>query len=102
MPPTPISALAKTELKTWLEKHPLWRIEGQMLVRSFAAPTFLEGIEFVNQIARLAEAADHHPDIDIRWRTVTLRFVTHDAGNQITDKDVKLAQECDLVFATLT
>ena len=43
--------------------------------------------------AKLAEAADHHPDIDIRWRKVTLKFVTHDAGNAITELDARLAKE---------
>jgi 4a-hydroxytetrahydrobiopterin dehydratase len=55
-------------------------------------------VRFVDEVARLAEAADHHPDIDIRWRKVTLRFVTHDAGGRVTALDTRLAAECDLLF----
>jgi len=91
--------LPEAEVKTFLSTHAQWRVDGGMLVRTYEAPTFLEGIAFVEKIARLAEAADHHPDIDIRWRKVTLRFVTHDAGNAITALDTRLAGECDLVFA---
>lgn len=89
------------EVQQFLTAHPLWKLEGGALVRTYEAPAFLRGITFVDQIARIAEAADHHPDIDIRWRKVTLRFITHDAGNRVTAKDTRLAAECDLVFAAL-
>jgi 4a-hydroxytetrahydrobiopterin dehydratase len=45
-------------------------------------------------------AADHHPDIDVRWRKVTLRFITHDAGHAVTVLDTRLAGECDALFAS--
>jgi 4a-hydroxytetrahydrobiopterin dehydratase len=93
--------LTDAELKTFLASNPGWALDGGMLVRTFEAPAFLRGIDFVQQVAKLAEAADHHPDIDIRWRKVTLRFVTHDAGNKVTGLDTKLAAECSLVFAAL-
>lgn len=93
--------LTEAQLQEFLTKHPLWKVESGMLVRTFEAPHFLRGITFVEQVARIAETADHHPDIDIRWRKVTLRFVTHDAGNRITGLDARLAGECDLVFAAL-
>jgi 4a-hydroxytetrahydrobiopterin dehydratase len=71
-----------------------WRRDGDSLVRSVDAPTFLQGISLVDAVARAAEAADHHPDIDIRWRTVTFVLSTHSEGG-ITDKDVALAAEID-------
>jgi 4a-hydroxytetrahydrobiopterin dehydratase len=71
-------------------------------VRTYEATSFLDGIAFVDRVARLAEAADHHPDIDIRWRKVTLRFITHDAGNRISALDTRLAGECDALFAAST
>jgi 4a-hydroxytetrahydrobiopterin dehydratase len=89
----------QADLDAFLSKHPGWRVEGGMLVRVYEAPTFLEGITFVQHVAKLAEAADHHPDIDVRWRKVTLRFITHDAGNCITALDVRLATECDALFS---
>jgi 4a-hydroxytetrahydrobiopterin dehydratase len=97
--PTPLS---EADVQAFLRTHADWRLEGGMLVRTYEASSFLSGIAFVNEVARLAEAADHHPDIDIRWRKVTLRFVTHDAGNAITALDVRLATECDLAFHALS
>lgn len=93
--------LTDAQVQEFLSAHPQWKVEDGMLARTFEAPHFLRGITFVEQVARIAEAADHHPDIDIRWRKVTLRFVTHDAGNRITALDTRLAGECDLVFAAL-
>lgn len=93
------TVLSQSELDAFLAKHAAWRVEGGMLVRTFEAPTFLEGIAFVDHVAKLAEAADHHPDLDIRWRKVTVRFVTHDAGNRITTLDARLAAECDALFS---
>jgi len=69
------------------------RIDGA-LRRSVTFPSFLDGIEAVRQVAVHAERADHHPDIDIRWRTVTFALVTHSQGG-ITDQDVQMAQELD-------
>ncbi|HLL67999.1 MAG TPA: 4a-hydroxytetrahydrobiopterin dehydratase [Micromonosporaceae bacterium] len=62
--------------------------------RSVTAPTFLDGIRLVEAVAQAAEAADHHPDIDIRWRTVTFRLRTHSAGG-VTDLDLALASAVD-------
>ena len=93
--------LDEPKIAAFLEAHPGWRVEHGMLCRTFEAPTFLRGIDFVVDVAKLSEAADHHPDIDVRWRKVTLRFVTHDAGNRITSLDARLAAECSLVFAAL-
>jgi 4a-hydroxytetrahydrobiopterin dehydratase len=90
--------LTPEALKQFLTEHPQWKHEGGMLRRTYEAPSFLEGIEFVSRVAKAAEAADHHPDIDIRWRKVTLALVTHDAGG-LTWRDTKLAAEADTLFA---
>ncbi len=71
-----------------------WQRTDGALRRSVTFPSFLDGIEAVRRVAEHAERADHHPDIDIRWRTVTLTLVTHSEGG-ITDKDVQLARELD-------
>ena len=94
-------ALSEAEVKKFITAHPDWSVEHGALVRTYEAPHFLGGIKFVEQLAHVAEAANHHPDIDIRWRKVKLRFITHDAGNKITALDTRLATECDLVFAAL-
>ena len=65
-----------------------------MLVRRSTAASFPEAIGWVVAVAEAAEHADHHPDIDIRWRTVTFRLSTHDAG-ALTILDVDLARDID-------
>ncbi|PRC53499.1 4a-hydroxytetrahydrobiopterin dehydratase, partial [Mycobacterium sp. ITM-2017-0098] len=64
------------------------------LRRSVKFPAFLDGIDAVKRVAEHAEAEDHHPDIDIRWRTGTFALVTHSEGG-ITDKDVQMARDID-------
>ncbi len=73
---------------------PDWRIEGGELVRTFTFPDFVAALEFVNRVGELAQAAGHHPDIDIRYNKVRLALVTHDAGG-ITAKDFDLAAASD-------
>lgn len=77
-----------------LTSLPHWAREGESIRREVRAPSFLAGIELVGAVARAAEAADHHPDIDIRWRTVTFTLSTHSEGG-ITAKDVALAGQID-------
>ena len=69
---------------------PGWEADGGALVRTAALPGFPEAIAVVDRVAEIAESRDHHPDIDIRWRTLTFRCSTHSAGG-ITEKDVALA-----------
>lgn len=71
-----------------------WTREGDALVRSVEAPTFRAGVELVGRVAEAAEAAQHHPDIDIRWTTVTFRLSTHSEGG-ITAADLELARAID-------
>ncbi|MCB0915087.1 MAG: 4a-hydroxytetrahydrobiopterin dehydratase [Actinobacteria bacterium] len=75
-----------------------WARVGDVLVRVVVFDDFISGIEAVNGVAAAAEAIDHHPDIDIRWREVTFRCTTHSAG-AITDLDVELAERIDAVVA---
>ena len=71
-----------------------WSRDGTELVKVVRRTGFTGALEFVNQVGALAETADHHPDIDIRWDTVTLRLSTHSAGG-LTEKDLSLAAEVD-------
>lgn len=71
-----------------------WTREDAALVRSVEASTFADGIRLVADVAAVADERDHHPDIDIRYTTVTFRLSTHSEGG-ITDKDVQLAREID-------
>jgi 4a-hydroxytetrahydrobiopterin dehydratase len=69
---------------------PGWTRDGDSLVRTAKLPSFPAAIGVVDRVAEYAEAQDHHPDIDIRWRTVTFRCATHSKGG-ITELDVALA-----------
>ncbi|MGW0159079.1 4a-hydroxytetrahydrobiopterin dehydratase [Mycobacterium sp. NPDC003323] len=75
-----------------------WERADGALRRSIEFPAFLAGIDAVGRVAELAEQKDHHPDIDIRWRTVTFALVTHSEGG-ITDKDVEMAKAIDQLLA---
>jgi 4a-hydroxytetrahydrobiopterin dehydratase len=78
------------EIDAALSGLPGWEREGDALVRSAALPSFPAAITVVDRVAAIAEERDHHPDIDIRWRTLTFRCSTHSAGG-ITELDVALA-----------
>ncbi|GAB2506311.1 4a-hydroxytetrahydrobiopterin dehydratase [Nocardia heshunensis] len=95
MSPVPLSdddiAKALTEL-------PDWSRVGDSITRTIEASSFLAGIELVRRVAAAAEAANHHPDIDIRWRRVTFTLSTHDAGG-LTPLDMALAREIDRLRA---
>ena len=68
-----------------------WEERDDALVREFELPSFPAAIEFVDRLAELAESEDHHPDIDIRHRRVTVRWTTHSEGG-ITEKDREMAE----------
>ena len=82
------------QIKTALVSVPDWLKRGKTITRTFVFKDFPAAIKFVNAVARLAEKAWHHPDIDIRWNKVTLTLTTHDAGG-LTEKDFALAHKCD-------
>ena len=71
-----------------------WRRDGDALVRTVELDDFPQAIEVVDRVAELAERDNHHPDIDIRWRTLTFRCSTHSAGG-ITAQDLALAGDID-------
>jgi 4a-hydroxytetrahydrobiopterin dehydratase len=71
-----------------------WREVEGALERTYELGSFEEAIAFLNRVAVLAEAENHHPDITIAYRKVTLRWTTHSAGG-ITDRDRELARRSD-------
>lgn len=72
-----------------------WQVADQMLRKTYQFKDFVAALAWTVQVGFLAEAHGHHPDIDIRYNRVTLALVTHDAHNQITQKDVDLARAVD-------
>lgn len=83
--------LSKEEIRELLRELPEWAIEDGKLVRFWTFTNFVDAIAFVKRVARLAEAAGHHPDIDIRYNRVKLALVSHDAGG-ITARDAQMAR----------
>ena len=86
--------LSDADIETALSGLSEWVRAGDALVRRYELRSFADAIAFVVRIGFLAENADHHPDLDIRWRTVTVLFTSHDAGG-ITERDVDLAHAVD-------
>ena len=75
-----------------------WGEQENALVREFELPSFPEAISFVDRLAELAESENHHPDIDIRYRKVTVRWTTHSEGG-ITEKDREMAERTSALAA---
>jgi 4a-hydroxytetrahydrobiopterin dehydratase len=71
-----------------------WHYDGSAIRRTIALPSFPAAIRVVDRVAEVAEEMNHHPDIDIRWRTLTFACVTHSAG-AVTDRDATLASRID-------
>lgn len=82
------------ELHNALAALPLWTRAGSAIERNFVFPSFAAAMEFVNLVAALAEQADHHPDIDIRYNRVKLSLTSHDTGG-LTRRDLRLAAQID-------
>jgi 4a-hydroxytetrahydrobiopterin dehydratase len=84
--------LEPTEIDRQLADLPGWASDGTSLSRTVQAPDFMTAVAVVDDVAVAAEAMDHHPDIDIRWRRVGFTLSTHSAGG-ITQLDVELAHQ---------
>ena len=71
-----------------------WNEINSTITKTFEFNSYLDGVDFVNEVANLAEQENHHPDIEIGYCKVTISLTTHDAGG-LTDKDYKLAKLID-------
>jgi 4a-hydroxytetrahydrobiopterin dehydratase len=83
--------LNEAEVERELADTPGWERAGDSIVRTLKFKDFKEAMEVVNRVAGVAEEANHHPDITIRWNTVTLTQSTHVAGG-LTEHDFRLAR----------
>ena len=93
--------LSMEEVAAGLAELDGWSGDATGITRTAKLPTFLSAIGVVDQVAAVAEEMDHHPDIDIRWRTLTFANVTHSAGG-VTSLDVELARRIDAIIAGAT
>ncbi len=90
--------LSESAIQQQLASLPGWQVEGKELVKEFRFTSYLAGIEFVRRAAGLAEAMNHHPDLLVGWRKVTVRLATHSAGG-LTRLDFTLAGQINSVEA---
>jgi len=89
-----MALLTDDDIDRWVSEHGGWQRAGDAITRTVECPSFPAAIELVREVAEVAESRDHHPDIDIRWRTLHFTLSTHSAGG-ITDKDTELAETID-------
>ena len=88
--------LTQSEIQAQLSKLPEWSQVDNKIQRLFKFKGFVEAVDFVNKLVEPAEAADHHPDIEISYNKVTVNLTTHDAGG-LTAKDFDLAAKFDQI-----
>lgn len=89
-----MAKLSLAEIKEQLESLKGWQSGENAISKQFVFPSFKEAMSFVNAVAELAEAADHHPDILIAYRRVTLTLWTHTEGG-VTGRDLKMAKQIE-------
>ncbi len=90
--------LDETKIISALGALPQWTRSGAIISRTFEFADFVTAMKFASAVAEIAEAAQHHPDVDIRANKVTLALTTHDVGG-LTEKDFALARRCDALAA---
>jgi 4a-hydroxytetrahydrobiopterin dehydratase len=95
----PAPKLSDDEIAADLARLPGWSREGDEIVKEYELPSFPDAIAFVTRIADLAEDANHHPDLDIRYRKVRVALSSHDAGG-LTAKDTALAEQVEQAAGT--
>ena len=88
--------LTRIEIGRSLKRVPRWRKSGRVIRRTYEFKDFVAAMKFVTDVARTAEKAWHHPDIDIRWTTITFALVTHAMGG-LTEYDFNMAGKIDEV-----
>ena len=91
-----MATLTDAEIRDAIQELPGWVHQDGKLTRTFTHSSFPEAIVFVNAVAHIAELANHHPDIDVRYSNITLSLVTHDEGG-ITPRDVALARQVEAI-----
>jgi len=86
------AALTPSQIEVALTGLDGWVIEHAKLLKVYKLKDFKAALAFMNQVGAVAEQLNHHPEIHNSWNTVSLRLYTHDAGDQITEKDLTLAR----------
>jgi 4a-hydroxytetrahydrobiopterin dehydratase len=93
----PMAKLEKAEIERRLGTLPGWEFKDDAISKLYRFKEFMDGIKFLNRVAEMAEAADHHPDVKINYTRITFSCSTHDQGG-VTEKDFKLAAQIEEAF----
>ncbi|MDZ7717292.1 MAG: 4a-hydroxytetrahydrobiopterin dehydratase [Balneolaceae bacterium] len=90
--------LSKQQIKQELEQLDGWTLENDTIKKDFSFPDFKEAISFMVRVGFEAEALVHHPDWSNVYNSVSIRLSTHDAGDKVTEKDIKLAKAIEEIY----
>jgi 4a-hydroxytetrahydrobiopterin dehydratase len=88
-------ALNDAAIAEALAQLPGWEREGDMIVKTYALPSYPAGLAFASAVGIACDALDHHPDLYIGYKKVEVRFTTHDAGSKISMKDIDAAMKIE-------
>ncbi len=91
------TALSQTDLNQALVSLAGWELDGDMITKTYQLPSYMAGLAFASAVGTLCEARDHHPDLFIGWKKVTVSFTTHDAGSKVTQKDIDAAKAIEAI-----
>jgi 4a-hydroxytetrahydrobiopterin dehydratase len=92
-----MAKLEKAEIERRLGALPGWEFKDDAISKLYGFKQFMDGSRFLNRVAEMAEAADHHPDVKINYTRITFSCSTHDQGG-VTEKDFKLAAQIEEAF----
>jgi len=84
-------ALSKADIQNALESLPGWEYSDGAITKTYSLPSYMAGLAFATSVGVIAEGLNHHPDLSIGYKKVTVLFTTHDDGNVVTDNDIQAA-----------
>ncbi len=93
-----MEALTEQQITKALEDLPGWEYDGEAITKTYSLDSFREAIDFVDDVADLAEESNHHPDIEIYYDEVVISYRTHSA-DAVTERDVQMAGEVETLLA---
>ncbi|HEY9687500.1 MAG TPA: 4a-hydroxytetrahydrobiopterin dehydratase [Coleofasciculaceae cyanobacterium] len=93
------TALTQDEIRKHLEQLPTWQLVDNALERHYDGQSYLEALEKLNAIAQLSEASDHHPELRLGWKHLTIRYWTH-VANGVTELDFELAHRVEALLVS--
>lgn len=96
-----VARLSDDQVRDALDELPGWARDGDMLVKTYELASFPAAVDFLVRIAERAEAANHHPDLDLRYRRLRVALTTHDEGG-LSDLDLRLATEIEALAGRST